>query len=199
MQPDTPARPRIVWVGTLFEGGLGLLAWGLGWLLQQPPLERFRWDSTDAWWGVLATVPMLLVFLACVRWPVGSLRRIKQIADEFIRPLFEDCSLPGLALLAAAAGIGEEMLFRGFLQTACVRWLDLWPGVALASVLFGLLHLITPTYAVVASLLGLFLGVVYLFTANLLTVIVAHALYDFLALVYIAKFRRDEAVPGTYQ
>ena len=58
-----------------------------------------------------------------------------------------------------------------------------WPGLAVASLLFGLLHPITPTYVAIAALLGAYLGAVWLATGNLLTVIVAHALYDFVALV----------------
>jgi membrane protease YdiL (CAAX protease family) len=52
-------------------------------------------------------------------------------------------------------------------------------------VLFGLLHPITPTYAVLAALMGAYLGGVWLASGNLLVPIVAHALYDFIALAYL--------------
>jgi membrane protease YdiL (CAAX protease family) len=57
-----------------------------------------------------------------------------------------------------------------------------WRALAVTSGLFGLLHPITPAYIVMAGLLGAYLGAVWIVTGNLLTVIVAHALYDFLAL-----------------
>jgi membrane protease YdiL (CAAX protease family) len=60
-----------------------------------------------------------------------------------------------------------------------------WLAVAAASLLFGLLHAITITYIFLAAMLGAYLGVLYLVTANLLSVILAHAFYDFLALIYL--------------
>jgi membrane protease YdiL (CAAX protease family) len=60
-------------------------------------------------------------------------------------------------------------------------------------VLFGLLHLVTPTYAVLAALMGGYLGWLYVRTGNLLVAIIVHALYDFFALSYFVKGR---AGPG---
>ena len=57
----------------------------------------------------------------------------------------------------------------------------------LASAVFGLFHLVTPTYALLATIVGVYLGVCFAVTDNLLTVIVAHALYDFVALVYLTR------------
>jgi len=64
-----------------------------------------------------------------------------------------------------------------------------WLSLLLAAVLFGLLHFITPTYAVLAGLIGLYLGALWLATGNLLTPIVTHGTYDLLALVYLARVR----------
>ncbi len=60
-----------------------------------------------------------------------------------------------------------------------------WTGLAVASVVFGLLHAVTPTYAVLAALIGVYLGGLWQVTGNILTPIVTHALYDFLLLVYL--------------
>ena len=83
-------------------------------------------------------------------WPVGPLRRIEQFFDEEVRPLLGSRPWPDLALISLAAGVGEEMLFRGACKAALTRWLG--PGLALAApaVLFGLLHPITPAYTVIA-------------------------------------------------
>jgi membrane protease YdiL (CAAX protease family) len=81
-----------------------------------------------------------------------------------------------------AAGVGEEMLFRGVLQGVLARWLGTWEGLAVASLLFGLLHPISTTYVVVAGLLGAYLGAVWILSGNLLVVVIAHAVYDYLAL-----------------
>ena len=116
-----------------------------------------------------------------------TLLGVKQFTEEVIRPLFAPCTLFDLALIALLAGLGEEMLFRGILQPALGRWLGPWPGLVLASVLFGLLHPITGTYVVLAALIGAYLGYLFDLRQNLLVVIVAHALYDFVVLACLVR------------
>ena len=116
MQSEQRLRRQLVYLGGLFEGGLGALACLLGWLIGQPVWRWFHWNARDAALGVAACVPMLVVFSLCLRWPIGPLGRIKQFCDEVIRPLFAPCSLIDLAFIAVLAGFGEEMLFRGVLQ-----------------------------------------------------------------------------------
>jgi membrane protease YdiL (CAAX protease family) len=182
-----PITRRVVWLAVAFEGGLALLALGFGWLLGQPPLPKIHWIAQDAVWGIAACLPLLVVFLVCVRWPVGPLIRIKEISEEFIHEWFSSCTLLELALISALAGIGEEMLFRGVIQDALSTWIGSLAGVVLASVLFGLMHPITPAYVVLAALMGAFLGWIFLLTENLLPVIITHGLYDFLALAYLTR------------
>lgn len=180
-------RPPIVVWGVAFEGALGAIAVLVGWWFGYPPLATFRWSGVDALVGIAASLPMLLGFCACVRWPVGPLERIKDFSDDVIRPLFAGCTILELGLISLAAGVGEEMLFRGLLQWAVSDWCGIYVGIAAASIIFGLMHLITPTYGMLAALLGVYLGGVWFLNGNLLSVIIAHGLYDFVALVYLVK------------
>ena len=93
-----------------FEGGLLILAWLLGWLFDQPPRAQTHWRWNDFGIGVAATAPLLLGLLICIRWPIGPLRTIKGISEEFIRPLFRGCTMADLALISLVAGFGEEPL-----------------------------------------------------------------------------------------
>jgi uncharacterized protein len=170
-----------------FEASLGGLAWLLGWLIGQPPLDRFSFDGQAVLLGTVATLPMLLGFLACLRWSYGPMRNIRAFVDEALRPLLEPCTLLDLAVLSLVAGAGEEMLFRGVLQTACGHWLGVWPGLVVASLVFGLVHPINWLYIILAALCGAYLGVLYLASANLLAPVLTHALYDFVVLVYILR------------
>jgi membrane protease YdiL (CAAX protease family) len=181
------SRWAIVGLAVGFEGGLALLAVGLGWLLGQPPLAGIQWDAHGLLWGAAGSLPMLALFAICLRWPVGPLRRIRSLSLEFIRPLFQSCSLLELAVICLLAGLGEELLFRGVLQPVLARRLGVAGGLVLSNVLFGLLHPLTRTYMVLSFLLGLYLGALGLWSGNLLTVIVAHGLYDFLALCYLVR------------
>jgi len=176
-----------------FEGGLLLLAWGLGWLFSQPPLAQTRWNWHDFGIGLGATVPLLLGLWICSTWPIGPLRRIKIFSETVVRPVFGQCKVDDLALISLVAGIGEEMLFRGVLQGLGDRWFGVGRGLVIGSVLFGLVHLITPTYAILATLCGVYFGVLMMFTDNLLTVIVPHALYDFVALLYIVRWSKSSS------
>jgi len=196
MTEDSPGPAdsgTLVVVAVLFEGGLAPLAVLLGWLLGQPALSGFAWRARDAALGALATLPMLGLFLLGQSWPVGPFRSIKRFFDEEARPFLAGCTVSDLALISLAAGVGEEMLFRGVMQGALGRWLGPWPGWGAASLLFGLLHPITPGYIVVAAVMGAYLGWVWMINGNLLTVMVTHALYDFVALVLLL---REEPAPA---
>src|SRR6516162_8425863 len=109
-------RHFVFWLGIVLEGGLAVLAWGLGWLLGLPLSDQLWWDARDSALGVAASLPLLVFFLLCLRWPAAPLERIRHIVQRFIRPLFADLSVAELALLSLLAGLGEELLFRGVLQ-----------------------------------------------------------------------------------
>src|SRR5579884_780615 len=119
-------RATVVGVVAGFEGGLLGLAWLLGWLLGQDPFAHLAWDGRDAVLGLAAVVPLLGLYVIGMRWPVGPLRRIKQILAEFVRPFFRPCAWPDLAVISLLAGLGEEALFRGVVQGALAAWLTPW-------------------------------------------------------------------------
>jgi membrane protease YdiL (CAAX protease family) len=178
---------RPVYLGFLFEGGLILLAWLLGWLFKEPPLATFHWSAQGAVLGLAATVPMIAGFLLLLWWPLPAVKRIRRIFDEIAGDFFACYTVFDLAVLSLLAGVGEELLFRGVLQGALGHWLGAWAGLVAASVLFGLLHALTPRYALLATLAGAYLGLVWIWADNLLVVILAHALYDFFALFYLLR------------
>jgi membrane protease YdiL (CAAX protease family) len=200
-KPPEPSEPRepgrtpgpgdrltLVLAAVLIEGGLAVLAAVLGWLFRHPPVEFLFWEAAGLLWGLAAAVPMVAAFFVMHRWPVGPLARIRRFGEEVVRPLMAPCTVVDLLGISVLAGVGEEMLFRGTLLVACASWLRSDEvAVVVAALAFGLLHAITLTYAVLAALMGVYLGVVFLATGNLLTVIVAHAAYDFAVLVWLLR------------
>jgi len=195
--PYQQRRPLLL-LGFAVEGGMAVLAWVLGRLLHVPIEERWLWSLPDAGWAVLACLPLLAVFLLCLYWPIPPLRAMERFFEEVLRPLFAPLGILDLALISLLAGVGEEMLFRGVFQDVLSRWFGSVAGWLLASLLFGALHPMTPAYAVIAFLMGLYLGCVYWATDNLLVVALAHGLYDFVALVFLLKLRKPAALsPGT--
>jgi membrane protease YdiL (CAAX protease family) len=188
---DSPRR--FVAQAVAFEGTLALVACGLGWLLPVPPWRQIQWDERGLGGGVAACVPLLAGMFALRGLKSGPIGRLNRVVDQFVVPLFANCTLFDFALISIVAGFSEELLFRGLIQAALTNWLGLTAGLVMASLLFGLAHIITPTYGVLAALIGVYLGWVWIATENLLAPIVAHALYDFAALVYLTRSARPKA------
>jgi uncharacterized protein len=174
-----------------FEGGLALFAVGLGWALDLPPMETFRWSWPDLGWGIVATLPPLTLLGLCLYLPWEPLRKILRLLNETVLPLFRQCGLMEIAVIALLAGLGEEMLFRPIVQEGLSRWIGLPYGPACgliaAAVFFGLLHGMTLAYAILAAVIGLYLGIVWKLNGNLMIPIVTHALYDFIALAVLIR------------
>ncbi len=188
-------------LATAFEGGLAVIAVGLGWLLGEPPLASLPRTPAGILcgvaWGIAATLPPIALLWLCLKCPLGPLADLVRVVDELLVPLFRQCRMLELAVIALLAGLGEEMLFRGVIQAAAADWVDgpsgVYVGLAAAAVLFGLVHCITPTYALLAGLIGLYLGWIWIATGNLLVPITTHGVYDFVALVYLVRIRGRRA------
>jgi len=186
----------------VFEGSLIIFAGVLGWFLKTPPLETFSFSLAALAFGAVSTLPPLGLLWLCLKIRWEPFLEISRIIDELIIPLFRNCSWWELAIIALLAGAGEEMLFRGVIQAAVAQEIGglhgTWLGLLISSMLFGLLHPLTPVYALLAGLIGFYLGGLWLFGGNLLIPITGHALYDFLALTYFLHRRaRREAVCNT--
>lgn len=188
-ESDLETRRRtVVLLAVLIEGGLLAASSLLGWMIDQPPLRFFEWTLGGVLWGIAATLPLLALFFLFLRWPIGPLKRIQRFSEEVIRPLFAPCSLVDLFGVSVLAGLGEELMFRGVLQSAFASWFGVTIGVILASVFFGLLHSITFTYALLATLMGAYLSCVWLYAGhNLLVIVVTHTLYDFIVLLWLMR------------
>ena len=98
-----------------------------------------------------------------------------------------------LAQLVVIA-LTEEAFFRGLVQPWIAGMTDPIAALIGAAVIFGLMHALTLTYAVVATLIGLFLGGLWLATDNMLAPMTTHGVYDFIALVYYTRMYRPEPV-----
>ena len=188
-------RRAILLAALLSEGAILLLAWFQGWLFGTPPFARaaLTWQAVGA--GVAGTVPLFVAmwWTGTSSWP--PVVRLREQVEEVVREVFVHLSVTDIAIISILAGVAEEGLFRGVLQTAFGEWITPGAGLAVASILFGLVHFVTPLYAVLAGLIGVWLGGLFMVTGNLLGPIVAHALYDFIVLTWlVAQARRSD--PG---
>jgi membrane protease YdiL (CAAX protease family) len=196
MHTDHVTRHRIFVAGVTFEGALGLLALALGWITNVPTGAMLAGEFTDLHRlptnlaiGTAAAIPMFVGLLLIERLDWAPLANLRDLVNGYVVPLFRDLTILERFCLAAAAGFGEELLFRGWLQLGATvlwpGWLGLVLGIALSAVLFGICHRLTTTYAVLAAAISVYLSLLMVWSGSLLAVIATHAFYDFLALVYL--------------
>jgi len=193
--PPLRSRHHFFLVACSLEGGLGVLAIGLNYLLGAPLLGDMSISGNNALKGVIATIPPLAFFIWSLTTSWTPLHEVQQILEKVVRHHFQPWSLLQLLLISSLAGIGEELLFRGAIQGNLIGPIGVIPAVAVASLLFGLCHSMTRAYLVVTFIMGIYLGTLHIVTQDLITPVVTHALYDFLALVYFLRVHPTAPLP----
>ena len=111
---------------------------------------------------------------------VLPLRPIRTLYRMTLRPLFADVRLSDVVVISIAAGVGEELFFRGVLQPEI--------GLVPASIVFGLLHMGgrgTFAFGCWVAVMGLALGMLANISEGLVGPIVAHSAYDAAAIGYL--------------
>ncbi len=187
-------RSSFLKIATYFETGLVAVAYFIGWLGDVDPLADLHPEVSALLWALAGTIPLYLLFLLSYYMPVGKLHAIKRFLIDRLGPFLNACDGMDLLYLSLLAGITEEILFRGLLQPLLESHWGWAAGIIFSNVLFAMAHFITPLYALLAGLTGLYLGFSLDFGGerNLLTPIVIHALYDFLAFLAVARTYRGE-------
>lgn len=189
------SKSQFLWIATAFEGGLVLIAYALGYWVSIDPLAALRLDVTAAFWGVLGSLLLFGLFIVSER--MEAARRIREFLIDKMGGLLAGCSSLELLYLGFLAGITEEILFRGVLQPWLERDWGWAGGLVFSNLIFALVHWITPSYALLAGLCGLFLGLMLDIgpERNLLAPILTHAIYDFLAFkVVVQAWRERQAI-----
>jgi membrane protease YdiL (CAAX protease family) len=132
--------------------------------------------------GLGAAVLLALVNYAVLRLApaIQPVRAIRRVYREMLRPLFATVRPLEIVGVSLAAGVGEELLFRGAVQAEF--------GLAIASVLFGLAHIggrSSVVFGLWVAVMGFGLGGLAHAAGGLLAPIVAHAAYDAMAISFI--------------
>lgn len=153
------------------------------------------WGFERWWLGVLVG----LATAAGLGWanyrglhaPVGVFHGVKAVVDDVLAPTFGILSSRQMAMVSIAAGVGEEVFFRGWLQPA-VGWVP-------ASLVFGAAHVAGARMFALglwATGMGLALGAVAWLTGGVLASTIAHACYDLAAFHYLADVARQQSPEG---
>lgn len=176
---------------------LAAAAMGIGRCFRFSPAKTlsFEWGAVGL--GAAATLPLLALYFFASRSKISGFVKLREITEQFTAMTFERRGAwPIRALiLAFSAGLGEELFFRGLIQSGLAEWIGggagVIAGLLIASVLFGALHFLTWLYFALAVGIGLFCGGLLILTGNLLVPITVHALYDFCVILNVMRKAKE--------
>jgi len=186
------SRTKILIMAFLFEGAALFIAVILANYLGIGLLPVTHYPVRDVAIGFAGTILPFAFFLFSISPKadrIPMLGQLRKIVITEVGAIFRNSSINDLIVISLLAGIGEEFLFRGVIQ---VKF-----GIVFASILFGLLHFVSPAYAIVTTVMGFYLGAVFQISGGLLAPVIIHFLYDLAALVYLRYYVKTEEGEGT--
>jgi len=135
-----------------------------------------------SWAGVLILWIGYRIFVVRLRRSLRLQRWMSSIASPEILALApgQASELPDWGRLSLAAGLGEEIAFRGFLLWYLGGLLGAWPAVGVTAAIFAVVHAYQGRrFAVWIFAVGLLLGTIVLLADSLWPVVALHALNNF--------------------
>jgi uncharacterized protein len=188
-----PAPPRQVILGAAVVllavqssvmTSLGLLLW--------------HWSGRDAAAFVTISASQVLygvaLGLALIALAFALFRGFPAVSEKLVRMQAETYAflgprlgMPAIVFISLCAGVGEEALFRGGMQTLLGDRVGAPGAIALSSAVFAAIHLGKPVITALLFVVGVIFGAAYWLTESLLAVMIGHALYDVWALRYLHR------------
>ena len=131
-----------------------------------------HWVQTRPWvvlfWCVLAALGVLIPSM----WLQEQMPTLPNFAEETFDLILKDRL--GYFVVGLMAPLAEELVFRGAVLRALLRWKsNPWVGIAISAVLFALVHM-NPAQMPHAFLIGLLLGWMYYRTDSIIPGVVYH-------------------------
>ena len=147
----------------------------------EPPYA-FPWHA-GLWGGLMAGVVFGCIIVWLSKLVVRRTTWARKLLVE-MKSILGRLTWTESLFLAALSALCEEILFRGILQAHL--------GLVLSSLIFGLAHLprnrtLIP-WTIQATLLGFCLGLLFLYTGNLIAPVAAHFVINFRNLNFIRKY-----------
>jgi membrane protease YdiL (CAAX protease family) len=159
-----------------------LIVWFLVRVIEK---SSFKWKTVGLDWRSNSLLAILLGTILALVVLVGSIltRYILGSNGSSLNVLVNGVSIPILfqnIVLYIAMGFGEEIVFRGYIQTRLIeRYRAIW-GILITAIVFVLLHQISYSLSPILILSGVMLwttvGILYHWSKSLYLVIIFHGL-----------------------
>ena len=146
-----------------------------------------RFDLGAVVLGLSLCAGLLACLLAMYRFLPRFADRLVWLQKDTYRVFARPFGPLGIVWISICAGIGEEALIRGGLQTALLDHLGVVPAIVLSALVFTLLHLAKPLVAAILFGIGLAFGIAYHLSGSLLAMMIAHVGYDIVAVALLQK------------
>lgn len=181
----------LVFYGLMAVGAVAAATWAdLNILIWHDDYQTSRAFDVTLGLGVGLVVVVVSALLERVaEWA----RRLSEAFTGLLGPL----SWGQISVFALTSSIGEELLFRGFLQQWISANLLDGPyasavGLIITSVVFGIIH-IGPDrktflpWTIMAIAMGFVLGAMYMYTGNVLAPVLCHFTINFINLAQLSR------------
>lgn len=177
---------------------LGFLLWIVRWLVVKVEKQPFDLSnlglvsvdrSKHILLGIALAVALSLLTIG-IGFATGSLKYLGNGFDLFgASQVFVTAVLA--VVLALASGFGEEIAFRGYLQTRIAQRLNSWIAILIVAVLFALSHPLNTSvnpllYLGTATLVGILFGTVFFRTSSLWMGIALHSVWNYMQIAALA-------------
>jgi membrane protease YdiL (CAAX protease family) len=130
--------------------------------------------------SLLLGLALAVVLVASTRIAVRRWAWAQKLHSD-LRPVAKNLTVPSIVIIAVLSSFGEELFFRGFLTPLV--------GIVPQAALFGLAHQVSGrsrwVWITWASLVGLFLGWIFVLTGSLVGSVAAHALVNGYNLMFL--------------
>lgn len=195
---ESQSADNLLITAVVFESVLGLVAILLGWLIGPDARALIpEFDPENLWpigigvgYGLIAAIPILVFIAGVRRIPWEPIRNLEKLSNDGIVSSLLQLRPAELIVISLCAGVGEELLFRGWMMQWMIGTTDptnivnIGIGLVGSSIAFGMVHPISKLYIFLAAIMGVYFGVLLIYTENLLVPIVAHAAYDAVQMIW---------------
>jgi membrane protease YdiL (CAAX protease family) len=186
--------------------GIGLVYVFLQFDRQKMDTAGFSWNKKFGWEWVLLSIPITIAGLIptiIIEWYFKIIFLPSDVIENPVLLIDPVGIIITFFVAIFAISLGEEILFRGYLQTVLETHYSFYIAAAISAFLFGLLHflLLAPggdledMFAILFSAFAIGLTFSYAFKTtkyNLILPVAIHGVWDFIIFVFQAEFRYED-------